>query len=47
MKRQLPSHLLEEQFFGLATRHAPLSEFIRQGVQRMVQEALGLDATAG
>ena len=45
MKRQLPSQLLEEQFFGLATRHAPLSESIRLGAQLMLQKAVELEVT--
>ena len=45
MKRQLPSQLLEEQFLGLATRHAPLSESIRLGAQLMLQKAVELEVT--
>ena len=45
MKRQLPSQLLEQQFFSLATRQAPLSESIRLGAQLMLQKAVELEVT--
>jgi putative transposase len=45
MKRQLPSKLLQEQFFSLATRQAPLSESIRLGAQLMLQKAVELEVT--
>jgi len=45
MKRQLPSQLLQEQFFSLATRRAPLSESIRLGAQLMLQKAVELEVT--
>lgn len=43
MKRQLPSQLLEQQFFSLATRRAPLSESIQLGAQLMLQKAVELE----
>jgi putative transposase len=45
MKRQLPSQVLEEQFFGLSTRRAPLSDSIRLGAQLMLQKAVELEVT--
>ena len=45
MKCQLPSRLLEQQFFSLATRRAPLSESIRLGAQLMLQKAVELEVT--
>jgi putative transposase len=45
MKRQLPSQPLEQQFFSLATRQAPLSDFIRVGAQLMLQNAVELEVT--
>ena len=45
MKRQLPSQLLEQQLFSLATRQAPLSESIRLGAQLMLQKAVELEVT--
>ncbi len=45
MKRQLPSQLLEDQFFGLATCHAPLSDSIRLGAQLMLLKAVELEVT--
>src|SRR6266566_3984438 len=45
MKRQLPSQTLEEEFLGLATRKAPLSESIRLGAQLMLQKAVELEVT--
>ncbi len=43
MKRQLPSQILEQQFFSLATRQAPLSESIQLGAQLMLQKAVELE----
>ena len=45
MKRQLPSQTLEEEFLGLATRRAPLSDSIRLGAQLMLQKAVELEVT--
>jgi putative transposase len=45
MKRQLPSQILEHQFFSLATRQAPLSESIQLGAQLMLQKAVELEVT--
>ena len=45
MKRQLPSQILEQQFFSLATRQAPLSESIQLGAQLMLQKAVELEVT--
>jgi transposase-like protein len=43
MKRQLPSQVLEEQFFGLDTRRARLSDSICLGAQLMLQKAVELE----
>ncbi len=45
MKRQLPSQILEQQFFSLAARRAPLSEAIQLGAQLMLQKAVELEVT--
>ena len=45
MKRQLPSQILQEHFFSMATRRAPLSESIRLGAQLMLQTAIELEVT--
>ncbi len=45
MKRQLPSQLLQEQIFSLATGRAALSESIRLGAQRMLQMPVELEVT--
>ena len=45
MKRQLPSQTLEEQFYGLTARRAPLSEAIQLGAQLMLQKAVELEVT--
>ncbi len=45
MKRRLPSRLLEQQFFSLATRRALLSEAIQLGAQLMLQKAVELEVT--
>jgi transposase-like protein len=43
MKHQLPSELLERQFYGLAARRPPLSEAIQLGAQLMLQKAVELE----
>ena len=45
MKRQLPSQVLEQQFFSLATRRTPLSGCIQFGAQLMLQKAVELEVT--
>ena len=45
MKRQLLSQILEQQFFSLAARRAPLSESIQLGAQVMLQKAVELEVT--
>ncbi len=45
MKRRLPSRLLEQQFFSLATRRVLLSEAIQLGAQLMLQKAVELEVT--
>ncbi len=45
MKRQLPSQILEQQFFSLATRQAPLSESIQLGAQLILQKVVELEVT--
>ncbi|HOC01041.1 MAG TPA: transposase [Verrucomicrobiota bacterium] len=45
MKRQLPSQILEQQFFSLAARRAALSESIQLGAQLMLQKAVELEVT--
>lgn len=45
MKRRLPSQILEQHFFSLAARRAPLSEAIQLGAQLILQKAVELEVT--